>query len=118
MKGWLVAALAGLAVAYVGARLLASVRVRRYERLTLDEIDLPGQRFYVRGRGIHLTIEGHGPPLLLLHGFGASNLTFRELAPRLRDEYTLIAPDLLGFGFSDRSDDAASHDAQALLMLE
>src|SRR5438270_848250 len=58
------------------------------------------------------------PPLLLVHGFGASSATFRELAPRLRDAYTLIAPDLLGHGFSDRADEAASHDAQALLMLE
>ena len=41
------------------------------------------------------------PVVLLLHGFPASSFMFRELIPRLADQYRLIAPDLPGFGFTE-----------------
>ena len=41
------------------------------------------------------------PVLLLLHGFPTSSLMFRELIPRLADQYRVIAPDLPGFGFTE-----------------
>jgi pimeloyl-ACP methyl ester carboxylesterase len=37
----------------------------------------------------------------LLHGFPASSFMFRELIPRLADQYRVIAPDLPGFGFTE-----------------
>jgi pimeloyl-ACP methyl ester carboxylesterase len=40
------------------------------------------------------------PVVLLLHGFPASSFMFRELIPRLADQYRVIAPDLPGFGFT------------------
>jgi pimeloyl-ACP methyl ester carboxylesterase len=39
--------------------------------------------------------------VLLLHGFPTSSFMYRELIPRLADEYRVIAPDLPGFGFTD-----------------
>lgn len=39
--------------------------------------------------------------IVLLHGFPTSSFMFRELIPRLADDYRVIAPDLLGFGLSD-----------------
>lgn len=46
-----------------------------------------------------------GPPdapvVVLLHGFPASSFMFRALIPQLADSYRVIAPDHLGFGFSD-----------------
>ncbi len=44
------------------------------------------------------------PALLLLHGFPTSSHMFRNLLPLLADRYHVIAPDLLGFGFSDSPD--------------
>ncbi len=41
------------------------------------------------------------PTLLLLHGFPTSSHMFRNLIPLLANDYHLIAPDFLGFGFSD-----------------
>src|SRR6476660_4992511 len=41
------------------------------------------------------------PVVLLLHGFPASSFMFRELIPRLADQYRVIAPDLPGFGFTE-----------------
>jgi pimeloyl-ACP methyl ester carboxylesterase len=46
--------------------------------------------------------EGNGPPLLLLHGFGASTFTWRFVAPELAKSHRVIAVDLKGFGQSDK----------------
>lgn len=47
-------------------------------------------------------VAGEGPPLLLLHGLGGSGRYWAGLAPLLADRRTLIAPDLAGFGHSDK----------------
>jgi pimeloyl-ACP methyl ester carboxylesterase len=41
------------------------------------------------------------PAILLLHGFPTSSHMYRNLIPMLNDNYHVIAPDLIGFGFSD-----------------
>ncbi|MET8944870.1 alpha/beta hydrolase [Streptomyces sp. NPDC004542] len=41
------------------------------------------------------------PAMVLLHGFPASSHMFRNLIPDLADRYHVIAPDHIGFGFSD-----------------
>jgi len=55
--------------------------------------------------GHQLFYREAGPPqapaILLLHGFPASSFMFRELIPVLAGSYHVIAPDYLGFGFSD-----------------
>jgi pimeloyl-ACP methyl ester carboxylesterase len=44
------------------------------------------------------------PSLLLLHGFPTSSHMFRDLIPHLAEDFHVIAPDLPGFGNSDRPD--------------
>ena len=46
--------------------------------------------------------EGSGPPLLLIHGFGASTFTWRRVAPELARTNRVILVDLKGFGQSDK----------------
>jgi pimeloyl-ACP methyl ester carboxylesterase len=41
------------------------------------------------------------PVVVLLHGFPTSSFMFRHLIPELADRYRVIAPDYLGFGYSD-----------------
>jgi magnesium chelatase accessory protein len=48
----------------------------------------------------HVQVLGKGPPLLLLHGAGASTHSYRDLAPLLASRFRVIAPDLPGHGFS------------------
>ncbi|WPB87618.1 alpha/beta fold hydrolase BchO [Sediminicoccus rosea] len=48
----------------------------------------------------HVQIMGEGPPVLLLHGTGASTHSWRGIMPLLARHYTVIAPDLPGQGFS------------------
>src|SRR5450631_1137543 len=43
---------------------------------------------------------GEGPPLLLLHGTGAATHSWRGLAPILAQQFTVVAPDLPGHGFT------------------
>src|SRR5580693_3439225 len=42
----------------------------------------------------------NAPVVLLLHGFPTSSFMFRELIPRLANDYRVIAPYLPGFGFT------------------
>jgi pimeloyl-ACP methyl ester carboxylesterase len=42
------------------------------------------------------------PPLLLIHGFGASVYHWRYNIPALSEKYHVYALDLLGFGLSDK----------------
>ncbi len=59
----------------------------------------------------HVTIHGHrrafvkvgtGPALLLLHGLGCNHTTWEPVIDLLARRYTVIAPDLLGHGQSDK----------------
>jgi pimeloyl-ACP methyl ester carboxylesterase len=58
----------------------------------------------VEADGVHVFYREAGRPdapvVLLLHGFPTSSFMFRELIPRLADQYRVIAPDLAGFGFT------------------
>jgi pimeloyl-ACP methyl ester carboxylesterase len=45
---------------------------------------------------------GSGPALLFIHGIGDSSETWREVLSALAGDYTVIAPDLLGHGLSDK----------------
>ncbi len=55
-----------------------------------------GRRLFYREAG-----PSDAPAVVLLHGFPASSFMFRNLIPALADRYHVIAPDHLGFGFSD-----------------
>lgn len=43
---------------------------------------------------------GAGPPVLLLHGYPQTHLAWRHVAPRLASSFTVVAPDLPGYGAS------------------
>ncbi|MFD4032012.1 alpha/beta fold hydrolase [Streptomyces sp. NPDC058637] len=47
-------------------------------------------------------MAGNGPVILLIHGIGDSSATWADLIPDLARHHTVIAPDLLGHGASDK----------------
>ena len=49
---------------------------------------------------IHVRIGGEGPPLVLLHGFPQTGAEWHKVAPQLAKHFTLIIPDLRGYGLS------------------
>jgi len=54
---------------------------------------------------IHYQDRGSGPVLLLLHGLGSSSLDWEYQYPHFEEHYRIIAPDLRGFGQSDKPDE-------------
>lgn len=48
----------------------------------------------------HVQLLGQGPPVLLLHGTGASTHSWRGVAPLLAERHTVLALDLPGQGFT------------------
>jgi pimeloyl-ACP methyl ester carboxylesterase len=57
----------------------------------------------VRGRKLFYREAGStkSPTIVLLHGFPSSSHMFRDLIPKLEDKFHVIAPDYVGFGYSD-----------------
>jgi pimeloyl-ACP methyl ester carboxylesterase len=56
----------------------------------------------VNGVQLHYVIGGHGPPVVLLHGWPETWYEFRLIMPALAKNYTVIAPDLRGLGDSSK----------------
>jgi haloacetate dehalogenase len=44
---------------------------------------------------------GSGPPLMLLHGYAQTNVMWQKVAPALAQRFSLVIPDLPGYGWSD-----------------
>jgi pimeloyl-ACP methyl ester carboxylesterase len=55
----------------------------------------------IDGLRVQFRVRGSGEPLLLLHGWGGSSLSFMAVSGRLEQHFRVLAPDLPGFGFSE-----------------
>jgi haloacetate dehalogenase len=69
------------------------------------------RRVATSGADINLVTGGSGPPLLLLHGYPETHVMWRKVAPRLARDFTLVIPDLRGYG--DSSKPPSTHDHAA-----
>lgn len=61
------------------------------------------------GTEIELVAGGSGPAVLLLHGYPQTHLMWRHLAPVLAERFTVVAPDLRGYGESGKPATDAQH---------
>ncbi len=69
----------------------------------MDE-DAALQHVVVHGHRRAYRTAGSGPALLLLHGLGSDSSTWSRVMAPLAEHFTVIAPDLLGHGASDKPD--------------
>ena len=63
----------------------------------------PTEHFTYRGRdgwALHAVSLGDGPPVVLLHGGGPDHHSLLPLARSLTDQYTVVLPDVRGYGRS------------------
>jgi haloacetate dehalogenase len=69
------------------------------------------------GATINLVTGGSGPPLLLLHGYPQTHVMWRKVAPALAENFTVVVPDLRGYGDSSKppaGDDFINYSKRAL----
>lgn len=89
--------------------------------MTPDDWRRAGRTFDFQGQAVFYRDEGDGPGLLCLHGFPTASWDWHRLWPGLTDRFRVVAPDLLGFGFSAKprlfhySFDAQADLVEALL---
>ena len=67
------------------------------------------KRIQTSGTEIFLKQGGSGPPLLLLHGYPQTHVIWHKIAPELARHFTVIAPDLRGYGDSGKPESDAAH---------
>ena len=69
------------------------------------------QTIETAGATINVAVGGEGPPLLLLHGNPLTHVSWHKVAPALAKSFTVIAPDLRGYGDSAKPDGGEDHAA-------
>jgi pimeloyl-ACP methyl ester carboxylesterase len=70
----------------------------------------PAERFVeVDGRQVYVEQQGAGQVVVLLHGFGESSYSWRRVMPELARSFRVVAPDLNGFGWTERPRDPLSY---------
>src|ERR687897_2196820 len=62
---------------------------------------------------LHYATEGSGPPMVLLHGFPQTRLAWAPVADRLAPTFTVVRPDLRGYGESPKPPTGYSKRAMA-----
>jgi len=67
------------------------------------------QRVRTSGTEIFLRMGGAGPPLLMLHGYPQTHVIWHKIAPALAQHFTVILPDLRGYGDSGKPESGANH---------
>jgi len=66
----------------------------------------------VNGIRLHYIKSGSGPPLLLLHGTPKTHYYWYRIVPLLTKKFTIIAPDLRGFGATDKPPASEGYDGR------
>ena len=69
------------------------------------------------GGTLNVALAGNpaNPAVILLHGFPESHRTWRDIAPKLEDDFYLVMPDQRGFGASDRPQEVEAYRADVLI---
>ena len=70
----------------------------------------------IDGVKLHYMIAGHGPAVVLLHGYAETSLMWKPIIPALAERFTVIAPDLPGIGDSAIPADGLGMKSAAIRM--
>jgi haloacetate dehalogenase len=79
---------------------------------TLSDYYYPGFATLIvptNGAIINVLVGGAGPAVLLLHGYPQNRLAWRKIAPLLTTRFTVVVPDLRGYGDSSKPEGGKRH---------
>jgi haloacetate dehalogenase len=62
---------------------------------------------------LHVAVAGDGPPVVLLHGYPQTHAAWHAVAPRLAERFTVVCPDLRGYGAIDKPPGDPDHERYA-----
>ena len=77
-----------------------------------DNVTVTQHRVELDGLKMHYRTAGSREPLVLLHGFPETSYAWRKIIPTLAQNFTVVAPDLRGFGETDRP--SSGYDKQTV----
>jgi epoxide hydrolase 4 len=68
----------------------------------------------VNGVRLHCVVEGEGPLVVMLHGFPETSRAWRKQTPALAERFRVVAPDMRGYGRSDKPKGIAAYGTSVL----
>jgi pimeloyl-ACP methyl ester carboxylesterase len=104
-----------LSLAMLGPVLLSSAFSTRAYAAASDET-IASRTAEIDGVKLHYLTAGHGPALILLHGYAETSLMWKPIIPVLAARFTVIAPDLPGIGDSAIPNDGLDMKTAAIRM--
>jgi pimeloyl-ACP methyl ester carboxylesterase len=100
-------------------KIITETRLASQLRRGAPGVDVTGKQNLPLIGDLHVETCGSGPPILLIHGFGASSFTWSKIIPSLIANHTIVLLDLRGFGRSRKPPDASyTLRSQAAAVLE
>src|SRR2546429_2209300 len=94
--------------------LLAGIAVLGFAFPTANAQPIASRTADIDGVKLHYLTAGHGPTVILLHGYAETSLMWKPIMPRLANRFTVIAPDLPGIGDSDIPKDGLDMKTSAI----
>src|SRR5437879_5911316 len=89
-----------LTLATLGLLLFLSTVVASAAQAKPSDKTILSRTAEVDGVKLHYLTAGHGPPVILLHGYAETSRMWKPIIPLLAEKFTVIAPDLPGIGDS------------------
>jgi len=106
----------GMTVVFLVALFFTSFRAVAQAKAEPNAIE--SRSAQVEGIKLHYLTAGHGPAVILLHGYTQTSRMWRPLIPKLVQKFTVIAPDLPGIGDSEIPKDGLDMKTAAIRIHE
>jgi pimeloyl-ACP methyl ester carboxylesterase len=89
-----------ICAAWLAIVFLVLVASPQVARAAAADVAISSRTAQVDGVKLHYLTAGHGPAVLLIHGYTQTSLMWKPIIPHLAEKFTVIAPDLPGIGDS------------------